>query len=411
MGCRASDVVMWTIEVDEKRDWGKKREQRGHGGFKREKQKARERSPASHSHALGGSGGPSPVKRSPERQSSQSRESSCSRTVPKTVHHDHCWCASPTGPMTGIRDHQHHPRRIRVSLCGQQPLYCVSTILFCSGLASPATRGPILISTSRSLEATSPFGWDEFPAIRRHDSSHRTLQPNVKLVSHNPAGPPCCCPQFGGSCGCCTSSSTEKNNSRQSVGVHLRVLTGDQSHPSCSTHAAGGSEKGETVAAGTTPSRDTVHTRRIGNGSSTTTTCAPFPTELLECPPHWFGRWCFFLMFAEHRHRLWHNASAVPAEARCFLCSRPCDKSIMCANLPCSCVSVAVPAAAASAVLLFFCVQHDGESHQRALDSAKVWFAHPFGRDASDCGALGNNTQQAAPKSYRRSRSSYLMSY
>lgn len=90
MGCRASDVVMWTIEVDEKRDWGKK-EQHGDMGLQEGKAKKRgNRGPASHSHALGGSGGPSPVKRSPERLSSQSRDTSCSRTVrAPTVHPPH----------------------------------------------------------------------------------------------------------------------------------------------------------------------------------------------------------------------------------------------------------------------------------------------------------------------------------
>lgn len=40
MGCRASDVVMWTIEVDEKRDWGKK-EQHGDMGLQEGKAKKR----------------------------------------------------------------------------------------------------------------------------------------------------------------------------------------------------------------------------------------------------------------------------------------------------------------------------------------------------------------------------------
>lgn len=40
---------------------------------------------------------------------------------------------------------------------------------------------------------------------------------------------------------------------------------------------------------------------------------------ILRLPPHLGSAGgAFFLMFAEHRHRLWHNASAVPAEAQCF---------------------------------------------------------------------------------------------
>lgn len=39
------------------------------------------------------------------------------------------------------------------------------------------------------IESCVCFAAVRHTAIRRHDSSHQTLQPDVKLVNHNPASP------------------------------------------------------------------------------------------------------------------------------------------------------------------------------------------------------------------------------